>query len=327
MHTYAVSPGWRVLAKDLGVDLNQVLRAASLPADLMSRPGARIDADAYFALWRAVAAARPDADVALLAARAVTAEAFDPALFAGLCSHTLAVAAHRISTYKRLLYPVTLDVTDDDVLAIAVHPRAGAEPPDVLVRFELLFWVAFARLGTRDPIRPTLLVLPQPAPDPDALDEYLGGSPVRLDHHPEIRFSVLDARRPFLTANEPMWRAFEPSLRRRLDALGRDATWADRVRSALLTALPAGRGSIGDVAADLHLSTRTLQRRLTSEGVPFQTLLDQTRERLARHYLTTTSLSDTEIAFLIGYDETTSFHRAFRSWTGTTPGRTRAAVT
>lgn len=66
------------------------------------------------------------------------------------------------------------------------------------------------------------------------------------------------------------------------------------------------------------------QRRLAEEGTSYQGVLDRTRERLARHYLTTTALADTEIAFLIGYDELTSFRRAFRSWIGRTPGEVRA---
>lgn len=326
MDTYAVSPGWRVLARDLGVDLGEILRSASLPVDLVSRPGARIDAEGFFALWNALEAAHPRGDIALLAARAVSAEAFEPALFAGLCSPSLAVAARRIATYKRLLYPVTLDVDDGHELVIAVRPRGALEPPAVLARFELIFWVAFARLGTREPIRPSSVVLPEAAPDPDALVEYLGTSAIRTGGRPEIRFSELDARRSFVTANDLMWRAFEPDLKRRLETLEHDATWADRVRAALLTALPAGRRSVGEIATDLHLSGRSLQRRLAEEGVSFQSLLDQTRERLARHYLTTTALSDTEIAFLIGYDELTSFHRAFRTWTGHTPRQARAAV-
>ncbi len=61
-------------------------------------------------------------------------------------------------------------------------------------------------------------------------------------------------------------------------------------------------------------------------GAIGKSLRDRTRERLARHYLTTTALSDTEIAFLIGYEVVASFHRAFRSWTGSTPGQTRAAA-
>jgi methylphosphotriester-DNA--protein-cysteine methyltransferase len=73
--------------------------------------------------------------------------------------------------------------------------------------------------------------------------------------------------------------------------------------------------------------TRTLQRRLGEEGVTFQELLADVREGLARHYLTQSTLSLTEIAFLLGYDDPNSFHRAFNRWTGHTPLGVRDTAT
>jgi len=67
------------------------------------------------------------------------------------------------------------------------------------------------------------------------------------------------------------------------------------------------------------VSTRTLQRRLRGEGTSFKAVVDTTRESLARHYLRRTHLSSTEIAYLLGFDEASSFFRAFQRWTGTTP--------
>ena len=71
------------------------------------------------------------------------------------------------------------------------------------------------------------------------------------------------------------------------------------------------------------MSTRTLHRRLTADGTTFQAVLDQTREDLARHYLANPMLSPPEISFLLGYEETSSFYRAFHNWTGETPDRVR----
>lgn len=325
MAGYALGPGWQVVVHDLGVDAAAVLARARLPIDLLARPDARLTGEQFYTLWAALEAEFDGPDVALAVAQTVSAEAFAPPVFAGLCSPTLRVAAERIATYKRLLYPVTLDVDYDATLCIRVRSRAPFEAPPVLARFEVLFWVTFARLGTREQVRPVQLTLPTPVPDPEALAEFAGDGSVAIGKPAEIRFSALDARRPFITANEAMWHVFEPDLRQRLDSLDVDATWSARSHAALLTALPAGRGSLTEVAADLHVSPRSLQRRLAAEGDTFQEVLDRTRERLARHYLTTTGLSDTEIAFLIGYDEQTSFHRAFRSWTGSTPGEARSA--
>lgn len=94
---------------------------------------------------------------------------------------------------------------------------------------------------------------------------------------------------------------------------------SQRVRSVLLECLPSGETSIVDAARRLGISSRTLQRRLKTEGVTYKELVKETRERLSRHYLLNTPLSYGEISFLVGYDEPSSFFRAFRKWTGMTP--------
>ncbi len=74
------------------------------------------------------------------------------------------------------------------------------------------------------------------------------------------------------------------------------------------------------------MSPRTLQRRLQAEGTTFQDVLSSTRESLARHYLGRTGVATGEIAFLLGYEDPGSFHRAFRDWTGQTPGTARTTA-
>jgi AraC-like DNA-binding protein len=129
--------------------------------------------------------------------------------------------------------------------------------------------------------------------------------------------------RPFLTANLTMWEAFEPSLRKRLSALDEQASTTERVRSVLLEMLPAGMGSVDAVAQRLALSKRSLQRHLGDEGLSFQDVLNKVRQELAQHYLTNSTISPGEISWLLGFQESNSFIRAFRSWTGKTPGAYR----
>ena len=116
-----------------------------------------------------------------------------------------------------------------------------------------------------------------------------------------------------------MWQFFEPELRRRLVDLNVDASFAHRVHSALVELLPAGKSSIEHVSTKLGVSKRTLQRRLKEESTSFQIQLNQTREKLARYYLTNSTSSGAEISFLLGFDDPNSFFRAFHSWTGETP--------
>ena len=121
---------------------------------------------------------------------------------------------------------------------------------------------------------------------------------------------------PFISFDEGMWDYFEPELNRRLADLDVDDSVSARVRAALTELLPAGVCSVEDVASELGLSKRTLQRKLSEEHTTFQKQLNNTRELLALHYIRNTDMSANDIAFLLGYAELNSFLRAFTVWTG-----------
>ncbi|MBH9551563.1 AraC family transcriptional regulator ligand-binding domain-containing protein [Inhella sp. 4Y17] len=95
------------------------------------------------------------------------------------------------------------------------------------------------------------------------------------------------------------------------------------VRAQIAERLAQDGARVAPVAAALHLSPRTLQRRLAEAGSSFQALLDATRRELARQYLRNPALSLTEIAFLLGYAEQSSFSHAVRAWEGCTPQQWR----
>ena len=80
---------------------------------------------------------------------------------------------------------------------------------------------------------------------------------------------------------------------------------------------------IAQVAARLHISERTLRRKLDNESTSFRAILDEIRDLLARDYLTKTQLSISDIAYFLDYAETVSFRRAFARWNGLTPSEYR----
>ncbi len=141
-----------------------------------------------------------------------------------------------------------------------------------------------------------------------------------------LAFEATDAAKPFLTTNHAMWSILQPELNRRLQDLTKESSFKERVRACLVEILASGRHSMADVAAKLAMSSRTLHRRLKEEDTTFQGVLDELREELARHYLCVSDYSSTEIAFLLGYEETNSFYRAFRTWTGNTPEEIRSSA-
>jgi AraC-like DNA-binding protein len=103
----------------------------------------------------------------------------------------------------------------------------------------------------------------------------------------------------------------------------KDENFAERVRIAIQQKLTGKRPTIDDIADVLHLSSRTLQRRLQDERSSFQRVLDEARHHLARHYLNNSFLELNEAAYLLGYEDGNSFVRAFRTWEGVPPARWR----
>lgn len=308
---------------DLDLSVARVLQRAQLPAQLFADRHIELTISEYYELWRAIdeeAVSVGRGDMAVAVGNAISVDLFSPPIFAALCSGDLTSAAHRLAAHKPLIGPLRVDVESDDVgrLRIAYRWPLGDQPPALLAGSELIFWVALARIGTRAKVAPVAVTAPEWVERTPALSEFLGVRPTVAEDY-SVTFASIDATRPFLTENEGMWRVFAPELRRRLFDLEATATTADRVRAALREALPAGDPSIAAVTNSLAISARTLQRQLRSEGTSFQTVLAETRENLARHYLNQGDLRATEIAYLLGYTDTNSFYRAFKAWTGTTP--------
>ena len=323
--TFPVEAGWRTLLKDLGVKPADVMRRAGLPEDLLTRPQVGLTTAEYFSFWRSLEAAVGDPLFPLRLVEAITPEIFSPPIFAALCSPNLRLATQRLSRYKRLVAPMALDVSVDKRGWLSLSPRwldARVAPPLSVVASELAFFVRLVQLATREPIRAVQVTMPA-IPDPLPAYEHYFGASIRKGTVPSISFSAPDAELPFLTANDAIWQVFEPDLRRRLTELDETASTSERVRAQLLESLPSGQSSMDAVAGRLAMSRRTLQRRLGEDGVTFQSLVNQTREALARHYLSQTTLSNGEISFLLGFEDPNSFFRAFHDWTGVTPDRLR----
>lgn len=129
---------------------------------------------------------------------------------------------------------------------------------------------------------------------------------------------------PFATYNAELLAIVAPQLEAELAQQRAQKTFSEQAKGILKRLLAGQRPGIQDLATELHLSTRTLQRRLTAEKVTFQGLLEEARRELAQHYLRHSSLELNETAYLLGYEDSNSFFRAFQKWEGTSPGRWRA---
>ncbi|NHV25871.1 AraC family transcriptional regulator [Burkholderia sp. D-99] len=321
---YLLDLNWKVVLGDLHVEPQDLLRHARLPLDLFARARPVVTAEEYFRLWDSVGVLVGGTDFPLKIGQSVSVEAFNPLMFACLCSADLNCALQRFSRYKLLLGPLRLDVEIGDRKTVATF--GGAEPtvnpPVSFVASEMVFVVHMARRAARQHVVPSAITLPA-LPTGAAEAEAFFGVPITIGANATLAFDAKVAGAPFLTANETIWASFEPDLKRRLGDLDQSTSFADRVRACLTERLASGRCSAFDVAGHLAVSQRTLQRRLRDEGTSFQAELNAVRVELARHYLLERKLAATETAFLLGYDEPNSFARAFQQWTGKTPEQFR----
>jgi AraC-like DNA-binding protein len=321
---FSVQLSWKILINDMGYNPDEVLRLAQLPADLFNRPEASISSHEYFNFWRSLEQIAGTQELALQLGQVISVEAFDPVLFACLCSPNLNIALQRIAQYKRLIGPLLMDVEISQFKTTVRLNCYATEQlmPRSLSLAELVFFTQLSRIATRQvivPIQASCKELPQYK---KPYDVYFG-CPLTASDQIEISFSASDALRPFLTHNTGMWQVFETHLQKRLSVLDDEASMTERVRGVLLETLPAGMSSIEIVAQRLALSKRTLQRHLSEENVSYQEVLDQVRSELAQHYLTHSSISTGEISWLLGFQESNSFIRAFKNWTGKTPNAFR----
>jgi len=95
------------------------------------------------------------------------------------------------------------------------------------------------------------------------------------------------------------------------------------IENAISSFLPHGKACVEDVARALGMSQRTLARRLSAEGLTFSRVLDAMRTDLADHYLRDATLSVSQVAWLLGFQEVSAFTFAFKRWTGQTPSQFR----
>jgi AraC-like DNA-binding protein len=135
-----------------------------------------------------------------------------------------------------------------------------------------------------------------------------------------------DLDRPFLTYNAELLEMLNPQLVSALEERRAQSSISEQVKWILKRLLAGARPEIEAVARELGLGDRTLQRRIVDDGSTFRQLLLEARQELAREYLNRPEIDVAEVAYLLGYEDSNSFYRAFRTWEGTTPAQLRSAL-
>jgi AraC-like DNA-binding protein len=198
----------------------------------------------------------------------------------------------------------------------------GAPVPFLDAAFALM--LETGRRGTQRPLHALRVELTRPVSHQEVYEAHFGCR-VRFNaRHNVIVFRTGDLELPFASYNAELLARLRPQLDREIARLKTRETTSFRAKRVLKRLLGGKGTGVHEVAKELGMSCRTLQRRITEEGSTFRQLLNDARRELARLYLLHPSLGLSETAFLLDYEDPNSFLRAFRVWEGITPTEWRA---
>ena len=311
--------------KELGLSPDAVLRQAGLPMGLFNLEKILVSTEQFFALHRGIAEASNDPAFGLKLGTEERIERYDPVKIAAISARSFRDAIERLSRYKQLTCPEEIRVVKrgNESAVQFVWLLAHEKEPPLLVDVCFAWIVAMAHRGIGRPLHPNRVEF-QRAPAHREMYETHFHCPVKFKASQNaLVFNKADMELPFVTHNADLLAIVAPQLEAELAGQLAEKTFSEQAKAILKQLLAGQRPGIQDLARELHLSTRTLQRRLTEHGITFQRLLEEARRELARHYLLHSSRELNETAYLLGYEDANSFFRAFHHWEGTSPGQWR----
>ena len=311
--------------EELGVRASAVLRRAGLPPEFANQARILLKTEELFALWKAIGEVATEPTIGLQLGTETRTERFHPVGLAALSSETFGAAIDQMARYKQLTCPEEI-VQKKNATEWSIHFHwllADEIEPPVLIECAFSWVLSIARHGTGTRLSPLRVEFIQPRTHARALERHFGCPVVFGAARNTIVFRREDADLPFVTRNAELLAMLAPQFEEELKSNGEDENFVERVRLGIQQKLTGQRPTIEDIADALHVSSRTLQRRLQDEGYTFQRVLEEARHQLARHYLNNSVLELNEAAYLLGYEDSNSFVRAFRGWEGVPPARWR----
>lgn len=316
-------------AAAMGVDPRELQRLTGFDAASAEDPDARIPLAQEESLWDEAARLSGDEDFGLHAAERLKPGAFDVLDYAVRTAPTLRQALERLARYNRLEHDAAVFTLHDRGLHTRVEHGFGGlgGPCRHAAEFTLASHLTIGSQITGTRLFPTAVDFRHARPASTTEHVRLFGVEPRFScevNALEWESSVLE--RSVTSADPGLSRVIERQAQAMLAARPEPMTsYTERVRQLLTTALAQGGGeaTLKSLASRLKMSERSLQRRLTDEGVTFDEVLDGLRRELSLRYLADPKLAISEVAYLLGYSEPSPFHRAFRRWTGTTPSEAR----
>ncbi|MDG9929977.1 MULTISPECIES: AraC family transcriptional regulator [unclassified Pseudomonas] len=316
-------------AEQLGLDVEAARDAAGISPDDLADNGRRLPSEVHERLLEHLLRVSGDPLFGLRSARYVQPGSWSVLGYITMNCATLGEAMGRIVPYEKLVGDMgtsSVEMAGDHVRLIwncrHEHPQIRRH----MIENVLASWLLYARWIAdmdRSP-REVWFEHDRPADAPQADYEEVFGCPVLFGQPCNALLVPLDYLGiPLRQADANLLRTLEEHALTMMAGLDDNEPLPQRVKNALRLLLKDGLPRKEKVAEKFHMTVRTLQRHLQQSGTSYQEILDQLRQELAEHYLLRSDLAIQDIASYLGFTESRSFHRSFKTWTGLTPGMYR----
>ena len=309
-----------------GLDVPALLGEAGFDAAALNDPDARFPTERVSLLWQLAVARSGNPAIGLSTSNVVRPASFDVVAYTMMSSPNLLGILKRLARYVGIVSDAaSVAVTEDhEGCRMTLELFGGGQPvPRQRFEFDLMTILSFCRWVTNRDLRPLALELrfPPPADSQPYRDAFK--CPLRFNAAVNgLLFAGADVIAPLPTAHPLLAEVHERLASEHLQRLDHAQT-CSRARAAILRRLAGGEPRRTEIARELEMSERTLQRRLQAEGTSFQRFLDDTRRELAQQYLGQTDLSLADACYLLGFRDLSSFFRTSKRWFGTSPRQYR----
>ena len=333
-HSFLASMGqmFRRLLEMHGLDAVAMARRGGVDLAAIAAPGERIEVDKIDAILRVAIPLIHDPAFGLHSARCWHPSELGVLGYAWLSSSTLRTGLERAVRYSRLVGERGVTEIEDTKLGLKVRFSAKRGNPAVVpvaavfVDIVMALLLDLCRMNAGAALQPVAAALRRRKPDPaDAYQRFFGCSVQFGADENTFVLSAKDADRPLPSANRQLAAVFDRMLTEELAQLDKSDV-VSRTRAAVLEHLSSGEGTAEDTAKQLHMSSRTLQRKLAEANTTYLQLVDDTRKDLALRYIEDPRRSVTDITFSLGFSQPSAFTRAFKRWTGRSPSGYRAGM-
>jgi len=305
-----------------GYDSGAFLNAQGVDPQIFRDLEARLPHSIAASLWPAASRLANDPDLGLHVAEGVRPGNYGVLDYAVRTSETMGIGLQRLCRYHRFLHDVAeVKLTVEGDRAILSHRLpAPALLPRAVSEYIVATWLLTTRQATGVNWIPLQVRFPHVMPENTSEHQRIFTCNVEFGHdRNELVFSrdLLDT--PHVKADAALQAILESQVVAVLEKLPKGEATTDAVRRHVAGELRNGEPRVEQIAPRLHMSARTLHRRLEDEGTSFRQVLAEVRRELAARHLSERRLAIGEIAFLLGFSEPSAFHRAFKRWTGHAP--------